>query len=241
MVRYFFSDHCPHLYPIIDIHEGTLVCPDCAKVLTYNNLAAEKQIGEQGKKWMTKIELILHDFCCNGNIPMIMETATIEYFNLLQRDMKEYNIHESEINVMVFSLYHTVNRCGANMSPQEIEALTGVRCGKLWKIETIFESHISNRATDLVNKMCNSLHLIFKDQQRIFTIVDNFPESYPNMGSVKNRSIVATAIYLYCKKIKLDYSMSEIANNCNTSITTIKNVMKKMTPHYVSDITLLIK
>lgn len=240
---YFYSNDCCHPHPVIDVHEGTTICPECAKVLTYNMEATMQPQETIFCCYKTRMELLLHDFCCNGQITALVEKHTLTYFKtLLKYEKKHFSTNEKENDLMAFALYYSLNKNGASMTPPDVEALTGTTRGKFWQIESKFQCHIPAKMSNLVSKIGSMLKLSFSQQQEIEKIVDNFRSSFHAMGSVKDRSVLAAVIYLYSKsnKMKRSCSILHVTNVCNISRTTVRNVIKRMPKACVANICILI-
>jgi transcription initiation factor TFIIIB Brf1 subunit/transcription initiation factor TFIIB len=233
MNTYFFSDTCSHLYPVRDVHEGTLVCPDCAKVLDACMLLETRDIPPP----VNPIHIKLQNICANGNIPKSVEGYANWFFYLICQEFADVKQLKREDEILAFSLYESLARFNVPRTPEEIHRITGVLPSALWTIESKMKQQTTTHINPVlyVERYATFLELTYIDIKKIQSIIGNMY----GMGDVRPRCLVATVIHLYCKELKLRIPLKRIVEVCNVSCTTVHKLMKKMDLKYVTNISLL--
>ena len=229
--RGFYSDRCKHQKTVKDVHEGTLVCVDCAKVLDlcyisdmisdmkYESIIIDPYI------LYTPIEQYLTDICINGNIPKCIRNDSLDYFKSVKHNLEMNKFKVKDVDIMIYALYKILARHNTPRTPQEMQSLTNVSVGKLWNIETKITCQPTHTdPADYVNRYAIFLELKFKDILCVINIVNNVS----GLDDVRPRCLVAGIFYLYCKQNNKKKPLKTICEICNVSTSAAHNVIKKI-------------
>ena len=203
------EDPCNHLNEIIDQIGGVIVCTDCGLVLsnfylTPNNYK-EKQLNP------------MRDYV----LEILSRLQMPDYFqhdiltNLEQLPIK----FQKKENAAAFVIYKTLNDLKCGVSIKEISAVTGFTDCQIYDFQSHNETVIIEPTIQL-EKYCIMLglpknsHSVIKENIKILQTGHN-----PS-------TVLATAIYKYCKQIKFPISMEKIAEKLNISTISIHRYLK---------------
>lgn len=206
MSRKTHSDVCEHKNQIIDDHEGTYVCLDCAKVLDtvfVSNFEDKEKVSE---------EYMLKDLNTNDVSNEISHRLNIPNFNV---NNEKKNIKS------ISNVYLNANRNNFTVTLREMSAVSGFSCKQIGK-------EIKNTVTvldlpTLLEKYCKLLEIDYKTYA---VIKDNI---YKHEQTGHNPlTVVASHIYIYMKSVKKKLSMKKICDIVGISSISIQRYLKKL-------------
>lgn len=199
---------CLHLNEIIDQIGGAIVCTDCGLVIS--------------SVFMT------HHFTEKENDPM--RDYVLEILSRLQMpDFFEHDIlknlenlsfkYRKKENAVAFVIYKTLNDLNCGVSIKDMSSVTGYTDSQIYHYQSCNEAVIIDPLIQL-EKYCILLnlpknsHSVIKGSMKVIQTGHN-----PS-------TVLATAIYKYCKLIKFPLSMEKIAKNLNISTISIHRYLK---------------
>ena len=216
---------CEHYYPIVDQHEGTLVCSDCGFVLE-NVIDSNINFYSHTKSIDTlKSESsIFIEFLERLNAPENFFTeCDFRLKTLYKKDKTENPEILGEI------LYSVLLKNLVPRTLKEIASVVGTSTNKLWKQLTLYQEttellNIVN-PIDITERACRILDLKFEDLKKIKASVkfsfEHFPSYHPS-------TIVGSCIYTHCKEAKKKKSFKEVARVLGIAPVTISRFLKKL-------------
>lgn len=197
---------CKHINQIVDVHEGSYICTDCARVIS--DYFYEESYQRQDKNL----------------IPSQNETSEILSRLNLPDSFKDYieenqkpicNKTNSIVNAT--NIYLTTNTNNSVVTLKEISAITGINGKKIAKNKiNIIDKHL------LLEKYCTLLNLNYKT----YTVIKEKLKTYQLSGH-NPLTVVASAIYRHSKENKLKLSMKKISDTFGISSISIQRYLKK--------------
>ena len=200
------KDTCKHLNQIIDEHEGTYICTDCAFVIS--NFFCEENFPIQDKNLIFE-QTETSEILSRLNLP-----------DSFKNFISETNIddsHKSNTVLNATNIYLTTNINNSVVTLKEMSAITGINSKQIAKNKTnILDKYL------LLEKYCTLLDLNYKTYTVIKERLKNLKLSGHNPLTV-----VASAIYIYSKENKLKLSMKKISDCFGISSISIQRYLKK--------------
>lgn len=196
------SDSCLHLNNVIDEHEGTVVCPDCAHVIdTY----------------------LYHDTrVCENPINTQVEKDALE---ILQRlNLPEEILKHSNDIKNIANLYNAINLRSV-VTIKEFCAASGLT--EKFIVKANKEKVCKTSMDILVDKYCNIFDLSFKDCTLIKETISNKPYSgHPPL------TILAYEIFKYIRDIKkIKITVKKICKEIGISPISVQRYKKYVLSH----------
>lgn len=208
--RIYFEEHyCKHLNEIIDEQGGSIVCTDCGLVvsnLLVNYTSNYKEVNKSNDDYILEIlsRLEMSDFFAH-DIRLNLE--------------KIESRHRKKENAMAYVIYKTLTDLNCGISIKDVSAVTGFTDSQIYNFQTSNESVILDPSI-LLEKYCTLLGLpnksisVIKGRLKVLNTGHN-----PN-------TVLATAIYKYCKENHNSVSMQTIAKALNISCISIQRYLK---------------
>lgn len=202
------NSSCQHLNQVIDEHEGTYVCIDCAWVMsqhyseeTYRNI----------------YELQNFDYDINSETSEILSKLNLPDGLKIYIPSISLNKKTSTNTIdSATSIYLKTNENESIVTLKEISAVTGIHPKKIAKNKT----NILNKVV-LLEKYCTLLGLDFKT----YTLIKEKLRSCKISGH-NPLTVVASVIYIHSKQHKLKLSMKKIAEQFGISPISIQRYLK---------------
>jgi len=201
-----YSEICGHENQILDEHEGTYICLNCAKVIENfyihpsntetNDRDNEGFLGNKSVKLSSEITNRL-------NIP-----------NLGLEDKK--NELKSVSNV-----YIEANKSECTVTLKEMAAVSGFTCKQIGR-ETKNTVQLMNLSA-LLDKYCKILNLDY----RTYTLIKENIEKVESSGH-NPLTIVASHIYRHLKLTKTKISMKQLCETIGISSISIQRYLKRV-------------
>jgi transcription initiation factor TFIIIB Brf1 subunit/transcription initiation factor TFIIB len=194
---------CEHVYPVIDEHEGTVVCGSCGFVLEnelylYNDFSTIEDNTKNVKEY-------------NNNSDVL---ELLHRLNLPSDILHQLPNHKQNVT----NLYDAINKVSV-VTTKEFCAASGIKAKKLVKSN---QNKIMN--TDvalLLEKYCRILEFSYKDYTLIKETIDKRKESgHPPL------TVIGYFIFEYCKKNKIKTSMLKICSTLGISTVSIRRYRK---------------
>jgi hypothetical protein len=204
--------------------EGTIVCPDCALVLS-DVLYVENNPKPPNELFTDRIHFWLRDVCANGNISAYIEQKIYMRFKKLCIAIERQSTRKySEKQIMAYAIYETLSSFTPK-SPEEIFVLTGVPQSILWNIESCFSSANVEHITDgYLQRFSSLLNISWKHRMNLALALSRIGDS----GGVTTRCLTAALIREYIVINKMKIKMSDICRICNVSPTTIRKIASRL-------------
>lgn len=190
---------CPHLNEIIDEHEGTIICHDCGLVIDDKYYLFD----DKSK------EIEQNDIC----------KEILARLNLSE-EIAENICLENTRNIcsIASKLYLAINKT-SSVTLKEIAGVTGI-CEKQLNQKT--KGNITVLDKDkLLEKYCTYLLIPFKSYTVIKEMLNKLEISGHNP-----LTIIASCIYIYCKKNSIKLSMKKLAEVIGISCVSIQRFLK---------------
>lgn len=190
---------CSHLNEIIDEHEGTTICIDCGLVIS------DKLFIYNDKHIPNKDNDICKEILARLNLS---ENIADDISNEKKQNM----------SVIASQLYLTINK-SSTISLKEIAGVTGV-CEKKLNQKTKGNIMILDKEK-LLEKHCSYLNIPFKT----YTVIKEMLNKVEISGH-NPLTIIASCIYIYCRKTSTKLSMKKIAQTVGISCISIQRFLK---------------
>lgn len=206
MSRETYSDVCEHKNQVIDDHEGTYVCLDCAKVI--DNVFVP--IFEDKEK--ISEECMLNDLNTNDVSNEIAHRLNIPNF---------IKTNEKKNVKSISNVYIHANKNNFTVTLKEMSAVSGFSCKQIGK-------EIKNTVTvldipTLLEKYCKLLEIDYKT----YTVIKDNIYKHEQTGH-NPLTVVASHIYFHMKSVKKKLSMKNICDVVGISSISIQRYIKKL-------------
>lgn len=204
----YFEEHfCEHINEVIDQREGTIICSDCGLVVS------SLFINSFNENVETETNEYVLEILSRLQIPEFFKTDILN--NLKNIEVK----HKTKENAIAFVIYKTLNDLDCGVSIKEISAVTGYTDSQIYNFQTSNDSVILDPLIQL-EKYCIMLGLPKKSYSVIKGTINS------NKTGHNPTTILATAIYKYCKTNDCGVSMKKIAETLNISCVSIQRYIK---------------
>lgn len=190
---------CGHLNEIIDEHEGSIVCLDCGLVISNQIFISETQKSIPEKNDHYK------EFLSRLNM-------SDEFVSGIKEQKKE------TISNIASNLYLNINKT-SSISLKEISSVTGV-CEKQLNQKTKGCVTVIDKEK-MLDKYCRLLEINYKNYTVIKEMLNKIKISGHNP-----LTIVASCIYIFCKKHNFKISMKHISKTVGISCISIQRFLK---------------
>ena len=128
---------CDHLNQIIDQHEGSIVCGDCALVLDvyFSQQEHSSQKISVSLQHVDHLKSYLLDCCDRMHIPTLISENIYKKFIQFRtgRDFERI----SDMHLMTYSIYITLKNDGIGRNIEYVAQNTGISSKLLWKCESL--------------------------------------------------------------------------------------------------------
>ena len=200
---------CQHLNEIIDHRAGAIVCTDCGIVISnvyLNDFSTDFEEETKQNEYVLEIlsRLQLPEFFKHSVVGNLEK--------LIIKDRKKEN-------AIAFVIYKTLHELNCGISIKDISAVTGFTDSQIYNFQSSNDCIILDPITQL-EKYCIILNL----PKNSHTVIKGDIEIQKTGHNPT--TILATAIYNYCKKHNLNLSMSKIAKTLNISCVSIQRYIK---------------
>lgn len=204
----YFEEHfCEHINEVIDQREGTIICSDCGLVVS------SLFINSFNENVETETNEYVLEILSRLQIPEFFKTDILN--NLKNIEVK----HKTKENAIAFVIYKTLNDLDCGVSIKDISAVTGYTDSQIYNFQTSNDSVILDPLIQL-EKYCIMLGLPKKSYSVIKGTINS------NKTGHNPTTILATAIYKYCKTHDCGVSMKKIAETLNISCVSIQRYIK---------------
>lgn len=198
------KNSCQHINQIIDEHEGTYICTDCAQVVS--NFFCEEKF-QRLDNILPPQQNEATEILSRLNLP----DGFIDFIE--EKNDKD----KTNITTNATKIYLTTNINNSVVTLKEISAITGINSKKIAKKETnIIDKYL------LLEKYCALLDLNYKT----YTVIKEKLKTYQLSGH-NPLTVVASAIYIHSKENKLKLSMKKISDCFGISSISIQRYLKK--------------
>lgn len=205
MPRSTHSDVCEHKNQIIDDHEGTHICLDCAKVL--DNV------------YVSSFRCEFNDFETN-----VLETHGNQINSEISHRLNIPNLYltnnKSDIK-NISNLYLNANKKDYTVTLKEMSSVSGYSSKQIGK-EIKNTVNILN-LSQLTEKYCKLLSLDYK----IYSVIKENINKQEHTGH-NPLTLVASHIYLHMKNVKKKISMKKICDTIGISSISIQRYLKTL-------------
>lgn len=199
-----YSDVCEHKNQVLDEHEGTYVCTNCAKVIdNYYTQTIKPCNNEIMYIEKNTSNLISSEFASRLNIPVL-------------------NVKDKQTELKsVSNIYLEANKADFSVTLKEISAISGYSVKQIGK-ETKNTVNLLN-ISSLLEKYCKLLDLDYKIYSVIKETIDT-----ENISGHNPLTIVASHIYKFLKDNKQKISMKKICEIIGISSISIQRYLKTL-------------
>lgn len=222
-------DNCQHLSLVIDEHEGTEICIDCAKVVSDLICMPAVQLDQQFECSVEPEK----EICLLKKTFLESISALNLSYSLVDKCLNEYkkicSIEKCKKDLAAYVLYYVLLKSDTPHSIKEITAVTGISTNIIWKIQselqqTKVSSHsYSLQPIDLLNRACTYLNMNYTDVKRIQSRLNKLKQKNFNPATV-----VGAHIYKYCKENNLkQITLKEVSKTVGISVMSIQRYLKR--------------
>ena len=199
-------NHCLHINTLIeDVHEGTLVCFQCCRViemnLEYHNFKEDNHSSNFCSDGATGF---IDESCHRMNLP----TSVIEGINHQFKKFREIHamrkIHYKDL--AAYSIYYHLKQENIGKPIEIIACNTGIESKKIWRCEMKDQQKpLPLKIESLIRGIHKYLFLKEEDCQNILQLSNHFRDS--NFSPV---TLAATLTWSYCKIKKMNISLATV-------------------------------
>lgn len=224
---------CTHTQRLDNDREGESVCVECGLVL--EQLYETKQYSEQtvlDHAFDSTIYSFISDVCDRGHISLGIrqhsQTLCAKFFQKHPNHCKG----EKKFAAAVCAIYTALAEQKNPRSIEEICYFSGVSINAVWNVQKLFKIDIPDCTANYVDRVCAQIGMAYSDTLVIKKIVHNMSGSC----GVKTTTLLASAIYMYNKTIKLN----QICRVCLVTPSSVHKFISRIEPKYRKNISLLI-
>ena len=207
---------CEHLKRLFDEHTSTIVCLTCGLVL-------DEQVPTQS----VENAVIQMDPCYDRNLHChkefifdccdrmhIFQQAAEDAFHLFRQWRRKPNIRKSDLEALCcLCIFHSLKSHDVPRPLKVIANACGVGIKAMWKIEAkINPSHKKNTTEDLLKSSLHKVNLGVKHEDHIIQILSKFKSRH-----FAPSTLIASILYLYCKKQKMKMTMKMVSQSLQIS------------------------
>ena len=215
---------CEHQNSIIDQHEGSVVCIDCAQVLSdglfFHEVHNEKTTLPE-KKSVSEFSEYLSALNISSNFSFDCERE-------LNKAKQILKVEKTDQSLISYALYNALLLRDVPRSMREISAITGINTSALWKIQSEIQKVTCElrgknvSPVDLLERSCNYLNLSFCQMNEIKETLEKEKNYNYNPAT-----IVGGHIYKYSKDKKLNLSLKKVSQTVGISVMSIQRYVRK--------------
>ena len=236
------ADECNHMRTVEDHNTGDTVCTACGLCIgpvfapSYRDAIRSGPVHSTDNSYIR--DLIL-DICEHLDMP----TSQADYACWIYKTIipqlfgSKWSNARWSTTVAAYAVFESSVRHQSPRTPQEVSFFAGVTTTDLWAVERSLSSNVDDaKPSEYVSRYCDWLGLRhFPYQSAIKEIVDNMY----GMRDSRSSCIVACVIFLFSKEHDLKLSMKTVCETCAVSASSVQNLMKKMSPRHIKQISLL--
>ena len=201
---------CNHEMTLTDVREGVVICSQCSFVLD-SLVFAENFYAPTNTE---PLYLETQNSQKDGEVLELLSRLNLpdSYYQLIIQDKNfKKNVPQT--------MYKVLNN---NKCPISINDIKNVSEKSSKKCLDISNNVIILQTEELLQKFCAILNIDFKN----FTLIKEQMKKFKTTGH-NPVTIVASAIYIHCKKNKIRISMKKIANEMKISPVSIQRYLKQ--------------
>lgn len=215
---------CDHAYTVEDVHEGSIVCTDCCRVLDQVFACEQRNTYEQ-----TFFSKDLSQFVDIFDTLFAPRTLITNFEKKVSDCLNRYKLKKSS-HLIGACLYEYFIENSISRTLNEISAVLQTSTSLIWKTLSVIQKTSTNRhkilcPTQLTSRICHSLELDYKHykaiNEKLLPLCAKFPSHNPS-------TLVASVIYLYCKETKLKYTMKRVCSVVGISVISVQRFIKKL-------------
>ena len=215
-------DLCHHSETIEDATTGDYICLECAKVLGQVMLHSERR--NESKRKLTAPRNIycaeLFNICRNMNICDSVTKSILAFFQRVNKVRTE-----RKVILMAYAIHNTLQTLGLSERVRDIEQFTGISRRDFFRINNCLNTDVEiNNSTASLDIFCSSLEISFEAKREIEQFASDLMTQYSN----STNCILATSIYMYCAKHKLEKTLKIICETCDVATETVRRLRKEL-------------
>jgi transcription initiation factor TFIIIB Brf1 subunit/transcription initiation factor TFIIB len=206
---------CEHdkKFELIDIHTGDIVCSNCGKVLDINFQQQNKEeVFNYNLNEQKDIENILDQL----HLPESYVDFVIDNYKKKFRNKKNMNTID-KISTCIYSTINTYDNCIS------LRSLSNITKREPKHIKSNIKLHNTD---ELANKYLIQLNISYKDQ----SVIKSEIKKYINTG-YNPLTTIAGIIYNYCRRNKINHSISHISKIIGISPISIRRFLNNELSH----------
>ena len=199
---------CDHLNQIIDQHEGSIVCGDCALVLDvyFSQQEHSSQKISVSLQPVDHLKSYLLDCCDRMHIPTLISENIYKKFIQFRTGHDFERI--SDMQLMAYSIYITLKNDGIGRNIEYVAQNTGISSKLLWKCESL-DPYISMpiNIENVLAPVYSMFNLSSEDCKIIVKISKHFQERH-----FSPLTLSSTLVYVYCRISKIQISIKKVCS-----------------------------
>lgn len=208
---------CSHFYPVEDVHEGTLVCPDCGLVLQDRTMVSSTQNTKSESHQLEAHYETFKDVCHRLHLPPSFIIKTFKSNWIIPAKPEQI------LPSMLGAIYITLVKIQEPRSLHNLCQAFRIRTEEVWPYAFQGQAGITYPHQIVELALC-PLALPYNDVNQIRTIIK---ENYDKLP-YSPRTVVATAAYLYLKDTPHHQSLTNIAKALDVSVMSLHRCKTKM-------------
>lgn len=230
---------CSHKSVQEDLHEGTLVCLDCALVLeTILFLPSITQLSfisnEENLEKRRKEEQQILDIC---ELWHIDRKEVYNILNVYEKLIKQIGEKYKNNELLAFAIFSHLTKNNYICSPDDIVCLFQLSNKKiLFRILNETDEILEIDTNSYSERNCSSTIFNYKEKTLISKICKDINEESKTSFHPKTLSLLV--MYYYCKLFKSDVSLKTIAQLCSVHVSRIYKLIKSEKANYIKQFVL---
>lgn len=221
----FSTTDCMHANVVEDMHEGTIVCRECAYVIhenvEYIQISNEY---EDDYEIRSPSQQLLYDVCSNLHITQGIYNESKEQATALMDMYQQYFPSFTWRDFTCYALYMVLKEHMYPVVPNVIAFNCQVDLHSIWKLECeLSTSNVHIKPRYFASQFCNALDLDYDVERNVSQICDNltFLDHY------HPQTICASVIYTYLRSQDVDISMKHAGIKCCVSYSSISRLCRQ--------------
>ena len=194
---------CQHNNLFFDFSTADEICLDCG-VITMERIPDETStaihavgLREDSKPEKDPIIGVLQDVGSNANLADSIRATAIDNYQCL-KEKRDYK-YTPRKNLGAYALYCAFHDHCVPRTMEEVTALTGVPCSKLWRLESRNISSLRQcTAAEIFPRYAHHFQLKFHEQQKLTQVLNSMKEER-KLQSKSTKSLCAAVILKYLK------------------------------------------
>ena len=206
---------------VIDQHEGTTVCTDCARVLDDNLFTNQSKVQTASLDAHSAVVRELMDLCFNRNIPTCILNSAIDQFEMHYASKNEAELAKS---TFAFYLYKELIKNGWDITMDRVADWLGINQAKsIWKVHVQHNMVMEFEPDYFYETFASHLGIPYSQLDAIKYYGMHLKKRLQNY-SFTPRNVAAAIVHSFLKNNAL--SVAETCHKLSVSASSLQRILK---------------